>query len=111
GVPDQNISIWSGFGVWDYQPKKADVFVRVDHVSGEKGVDTGLPGAEGIDYWLLSSKQPFTMWIAGAEWFLNPNVRVSPNLELANYSNDPDPTNFPGRSRETILRLTFFWSF
>src|SRR5262249_24151922 len=85
GVADQNISIWSGFGVWDYQPKKADVFVRVDHVSGEKGgVDTGLPGAEGIDYWLLSSKQPFTMWIAGAEWFLNPNVRVSPNLELAN---------------------------
>src|SRR5262245_48853094 len=72
-VPDQTISVWSGFGVWEYLPKKADVFLRVDHVTGDTGgVETGLPGAEDIDYWLLSSKSPFTMWILGAEWFLNP---------------------------------------
>jgi hypothetical protein len=84
GIPDQTISVWSGFG---------------------------LPGAEGIDYWLLSSQSPFTMWIFGGEWYLHPSVRLSPNLELARYTNDPDPVNFPGNNRDSILRLTFFWTF
>jgi hypothetical protein len=98
--------------VWDFLPKKADAFLRVDHVTGDLGgVETGLPGAEGIDYWLLSSQSPFTMWIFGGEWYLHPSVRLSPNLELARYTNDPDPVNFPGNNRDSILRLTFFWTF
>jgi hypothetical protein len=111
-VPNQTIGIWSGFVVWDVRPKKADLFFRVDHVSGDLGgVETGLPGAEEIDYWLLSSRSPFTMWILGGEWYLHPSVRLSPNLELVRYANDPDPTGFPGRRRDAILRLTFFWTF
>jgi hypothetical protein len=59
----------------------------------------------------LSSQSPFTMWIAGGEWFLHPSVRVGPNLELVRYSKDPDPVNFPGRRQDSILRFTFFWTF
>ena len=111
-VPNQTISIWSGFGVWDVLPKKADLFVRVDDVRGHVGdVETGLPGAEGIDYWLLSSQSRFVVWIFGGEWYLHPSVRVGPNLELARYAHDPDPTNFPGRRNDSIFRITFFWTF
>jgi len=91
---------------------KADAFLRVDHVTGDSGgVETGLPGAEDIDYWLLSSRSPFTTWITGAEWHLHPNVRVGPNLELVQYAHDPDPVAFPGRDQDAVLRVTFYWSF
>jgi hypothetical protein len=110
--PDQTIAIWSGFGVWDVRPKKADLFIRVDNVSGHLGdVETGLPGANGIDYWLLSPAAPFTTWIIGSEWFVHPHIRLSPNLEMARYTHDPDPVSFPGRNQDSILRLTFFWTF
>ena len=110
-VPNQEISVWSGFAVWE-RPNRADLFVRVDGVTGDLGgVETGLPGAEEIDYWLLSSQSAFTMWIGGGEWFLHPSVRLSPNLELVRYRKDPDPVNFPGRRQDSILRLTFFWTF
>lgn len=111
-VSNQTISIWSGFGVWDVLPKKTDVFLRVDNVKGHLGeVETGLPGAEGIDYLLLSSQSPFTAWIFGSEWFLHPSVRMGPNLELVRYAHDPEPTNFPGRRNDSIFRVTFFWTF
>jgi hypothetical protein len=112
GVSDQTIAIWSGFAVWDVRPKKADLFVRADNVRGHLGdVETGLPGADGIDYWLLSTNAPFTTWIFGGELYLHPNVRLSPNLETARYTHDPDPVSFPGRRQDSILRLTFFWTF
>jgi hypothetical protein len=111
-VPSQTISIWSGFVVWDVLPKKADLFLRVDRVAGHLGgAETGLPGAEEIDYWLMSSRSKFTTWIVGGEWYLHPSIRVSPNLELADYAHDPDPVNFPGRDQDAIVRLTFFWMF
>jgi hypothetical protein len=110
-LPNQEISVWSGFAVWE-RPNRADLFFRVDSVTGELGgVETGLPGAEDIDYWLLSSQSPFTMWIVGGEWFLHPSVRLSPNLELVRYRKDPDPVNFPGRRNDSIMRVTFFWTF
>jgi hypothetical protein len=110
--PDQTIAIWSVFGVWDVRPKKADLFVRADNASGHLGgVETGVPGADGIDYWLLSPEAPFTTWIFGGEWYLHPNVRLSPNVETARYSHDPNPVNFPGRRQDSILRVTFFWTF
>ena len=98
-VPDQTIAIWSGFAVWEFLPKKANLFFRVDDVTGHLGdLETGLPGADGIDYWLLSTQSPFTTWIFGGEWYLHPAVRLSPNLELVRYANEPDPTNFPGQT-------------
>lgn len=111
-APDQTIGIWSGFGVWDVRPKKADLFLRADHVAGDLGgVRTGLPDAENIDYLLLSSQSPFSMWMAGGEWFLHPSVRFGPNLEIVRYSREPDPVQFPGRQTDGILRFTFYWTF
>ena len=111
-VPDQTIDVWSGFAVWDVVPTKADLFVRADSVRGHLGdVETGLPGAEDIDYWVLSSQSPFTTWIFGGEWYVHPTVRFSPNLEIVRYADDPDPTLFPGRRQDSIFRFTFFWTF
>ena len=111
-APHQTITVWSGFGVWEFLPKKANLFLRADSVTGDLGgVETGLPGAEGIDYWLLSSQSPFTTWIFGGEWYLHPSVRLSPNLETVRYANEPDPVNYPGRRQDSILRFTFFWTF
>jgi hypothetical protein len=112
GVADQTIDVWSGFGYWEFAPKKADVFFRLDKVSGElAGVTTGLPGADGIDYWLISPKQPFKNYIFGFEYYLHPSIRFSPNVELVKYDNDPDPTKFPGRDQDRIFRATFYWTF
>ena len=112
GPDHQTIAIWSGFAVWDVRPKKADLFVRADNVKGHFGdVETGLPGADGIDYWLLSPNAPFTTWIFGGEVYLHPSIRLSPNLETARYTHDPDPVSVPGRRQDSILRLTFFWTF
>jgi len=111
-APHQTITVWSGFGVWEFLPKKANLFLRADSVTGDLGgVETGLPGAEGIDYWLLSSQSPFTTWIFGGEWYLHPSVRLSPNFETVRYANEPDPVNYPGRRQDSILRFTFFWTF
>ena len=98
GVADQEIDIWSAFAVWDVLPGKADLFARVDSVEGDlDGVATGLPGADGIDYLLLSPDSPFTTWIVGGEWYLIPSIRVGPNVELVKYDQDPDPIAFPGQ--------------
>jgi hypothetical protein len=106
------LGIWSGFVVWDFLPKKADVFVRMDDVKGDLGgVETGLPGAGGIDYLLLSPDSPFTTWIVGGEWYLAPSIRVGPNMVLVKYDDDPDPVAFPGRDEDRMYRLTFFWTF
>jgi hypothetical protein len=108
---DQTIDIWSGFGYWEFRPRKADVFFRLDDVKGKlAGATTGLPGADGIDYWILSPQQPFKTYIFGGEYFLFPAVRVSPNLELVQYDADPDPVHFPGRDQDRIFRVTVFWS-
>jgi hypothetical protein len=110
GVPDQKIDIWSAFGYWEFSAKKADVFFRFDDVKGKLGaVDTGLPGADGIDYWIMSTKQPFKAYFIGGEYWLHPSIRISPNVEMVKYDNDPDKA-FPGRDQDRIFRLTFFWT-
>jgi len=112
GTPDQKLGIWSAFGVWEPKPKKAELFARFDSVKGDLGgTDTGLPGADGIDYWIMSTKQPFKAYFLGGEWFLNPSIRVSPNVEWVKYDKDPDPVKFAGRDQDRIFRLTFFWTF
>jgi hypothetical protein len=112
-APDQKIDIWSAFGVWEFAPKKADVFFRIDDVKGKRGsADTGLPGADGIDYLILSPAQPFKFYIFGFEYFLlHPSIRIAPNVEIAKYENDPNPVTFPGRDQDRIFRFTFFWTF
>jgi len=111
-LPDQTIGVWSGFAVWDFAPKKADLFFRADFVEGDLGgIETGLPDAEGIDYLLLSSKAPFSTWIVGGQWHVHPSVRFSPNLEVVRYTRDPEPAQFPGRRQDAVARFTFYWTF
>ena len=74
------------------------------------GVTTGLLGSDGIDYWIMSTQQPFKNYIVGGEYYLFPTIRVSPNLELVKYDNDPDPIHFPRRDQDPIFRVTCFWS-
>jgi hypothetical protein len=98
--------------VWEFLPKKANLFLRADSVRGHlDDLETGLPGAEGIDYWLLSSQSPFTTWIFGGEWYLHPAVRLSPNLEMVRYTDEPDSVSNPGRRQDAQVRFTFFWTF
>jgi hypothetical protein len=111
-TPDQKIDIWSAFGIWEFKPKKYEVYFRFDKVKGTRGgVDTGLPGADGIDYWILSTAQPFKTYMVGGEIFLHPSIRIGPNMQLAQYDNDPDPIKFPGKDKDRIFRITFFWTF
>ena len=97
---DQTIDIWSGFGYWEFSPKKARPLLPLRRRQGRaRRATTGLPGGDGIDYWILSTRQPFKNYIFGGEWWLHPSIRVSPNIEIVKYDNDPDPTTSPAATR------------
>jgi hypothetical protein len=102
-TPDTTIAIWSGFGVWDFAPRKASAFARFDSVKGRRGgADVGLPGADTIAYLPISSASPFKTYLAGIELFKG-SIRVSPNLEVVTYDkSDVDS--------DVVPRLTFFWT-
>jgi hypothetical protein len=103
---DTKIHIWSGFGVWQLKPNKVNLFARLDSVKAKLGsADAGLPGADGIDYLVLSNKAPFKAVIAGLEYYLFPTVRISPNVEWFSYDDDVADV-----SRDMAARVTFFWS-
>jgi len=102
--PDTSVDIWSAFGVWEFKPKKADVFARFDDVKAKAGgVDIGLSGVETIDYLVLSNMSPFNGYIFGFEYFLHPAIRISPNVEIFDYDDS-------AVSKDVVPRLTFFWS-
>jgi hypothetical protein len=104
---DTTIGIWSGFGNWDFKPKKAALFARFDSVTGRKGgADVGLPGADGIAFWSFSNAAPFKLYLAGLE-FTKGSIRVSPNVEWVSYD---DPATGPSIPKDVVPRLTFFWS-
>ena len=104
GTPDTKIDIWSGFGVWDFSPKRASVFGRFDSVKGKLGsTEVGLPGADGIAYLALSNKTPFKAYIVGFEFYLRGSIRLSPNVEVANYDDS-------SISKDVVPRLTFYWT-
>lgn len=103
-APDTKIDIWSGFGVWEFKPKQATLFARFDKVRGKLGsAEVGLPGADGIDYLVLSTKSPFKTVIFGLEYYLHPSVRISPNVEWVSYDDS-------AVHKDVVPRLTFFWS-
>jgi hypothetical protein len=104
GVDNTKIEIWSAFAVWDFAPKKGSLFGRFDDVKGKLGSnDVGLPGADGIDYLLLSNKSPFKMYIFGLEWYLHSSVRFSPNIEYVHYDDS-------SIGNDVVPRLTFYWT-
>jgi hypothetical protein len=104
GTPDTKINIWSAFGVWDFSPKKASAFGRFDSVKGKvASTEVGLPGADGIDYLVLSAKSPFKAYIFGLEFHLNGLIRLSPNVEIVNYDDS-------AITKDVVPRLTFYWT-
>lgn len=108
-VPDLKIGIISAFAVWDFKPKKGTAFARFDSVKGDlDGTDTGLPGADTIDYLVLSNKAPFKGYIFGFEWYLHPSIRFSPNVEVFSYDDAPDGTSI---DKDVVARATFYYSF
>ena len=103
-APDTTVSIWSGFGAWDFAPKKAGVFLRLDSVSTERlGLTVGLPAADPIPFLGLASSSPFKGWIGGLE-LMKGAIRLSPNVEFFDYEDDD-------LGNDVVARLTFFWSF
>lgn len=101
-TPDTTIGIWSGFGVWDFAPKKASAFLRIDSVKGRRGgAAVGLPGADGIAYLPISNASPFKTYLAGIE-LTRGSIRVSPNIEVVTYEADVET--------DVVPRLTFFWT-
>ena len=101
GLHDVNMAIVSGFAVYHLKPQKYSVFLRVDRVK-EPCADCG-----GIDYLPIDTKQGFTLTIAGIEYYIDPAVRFSPNIELVNYA---APRTGSKPRKDMVARLTFFWA-
>jgi len=97
-----DIDIFSGFGVWNVKPDKVSIFARVDH-------STANPDADGIDYLPIDRGSPFTMGLAGIEYFLLPSVRVSPNVEFVRYG-PPKAGGSVTPKHDLVMRLSFYWS-
>lgn len=95
---DTELDMISAFGVVDLQPRKLAAFARVDRLA-DPCADCGA-----IDYLPIATTNPFTLVIAGVDYALHPQVRMSPNVEWVQYS-DRDGVVTP--SSDTVLRITF----
>ena len=101
GGPDTNLDIYSGFGVYDVRPGKLSLFARVDRFN-DPCADCG-----DIDYLPIGTNSPFTLTIAGLEYYIHPAVRLGPNIEYVAYG---APGGLAARApNDMALRLTFYW--
>jgi hypothetical protein len=100
---DTKINIGSAIAVWNARPSKLTLFGRFDLVKPKLGsADAGLPGADGIDYLVLSTRSPFKFFLLGLEYYLHPSVRISPNVEWVTYDDS-------AVSKDVVPRITLFW--
>ena len=110
-LPNQEISVWSGFAVWE-RPNRADLFFRVDAVTGDLGgVETGLPWRGGDR--LLAVEQSIAVhdvdrWRGVHCTSIRP---PGPESRAREIQQRPGRREFPGRRQDSILRFTFFWTF
>ena len=100
-APDIKLDIVSAFGIFDPIRQKLSLFARVDWVNDP------LPGADGIDYLSINPNAKFTFYLAGIEWYLHPQLRFSPNIEIVNYRNLPADQDF---DNDVVPRITFYWT-
>jgi hypothetical protein len=100
--PDLRLDIYSGFVVADLKPRKFSVFARVDRH------DDPCPDCASIDYLPIDTTTKFTLLIAGAEYYLIPSVRFSPNVEWVAYSS-PDKAGAATPKDDIVWRATFYW--
>ena len=99
---DTNLDVISGFGVFNVKPQKFSVFARVDRFNDP------CADCPGMDYLPIDGQQPFTLTIAGIEYYIHPSVRFSPNIEYVSYGDPPDGSAKPIRAT-AAARLTFYW--
>ena len=96
---DTELNLVSGFGVVDLKPRTLWAFARVDRVTDPCG------DCAAIDYLPIAPTHPFTFVLAGLDYALHPQVRVSPNVEWVGYSERDGVATKP--SNDTVVRLTF----
>jgi hypothetical protein len=100
--PDLELDVFSGFAVADLKPQKVSVFARVDRYADP------CPDCASIDYLPIDTSTKFALVIAGAEYYLIPSVRFSPNVEWVNYS-APADSAIPKPKDDIVWRATFYW--
>jgi hypothetical protein len=99
--PDTELNVISAFGVFDLIRQKVTAFVRVDRMNDRCG------DCSGIDYLPIDATAPFTLTIAGIEYYVTTALRFSPNVEYVAYSN---PAAGPRPKNDLAARLTFYWA-
>ena len=82
---------------------KFSVFARVDRY------DDPCPDCSGIDYLPIDTSAPFTLFLAGVEYYLLPSVRFSPNVEWVTYSS-PEQAGAARPKDDLVWRATFYWA-
>lgn len=100
--PDVNLDIYSGFAVYHVKPEKLSLFARVDRF------DDPCADCGSIDYLPIDTQSPFTLTVAGLEYYIHPSVRLSPNLESVAYG--APAGSAPRATNDLVLRLTFYWA-
>ena len=102
-APDLSLDIYSGFGVVDLKPKKLSVFARVDRY------DDRCPDCSDIAYLPIDTSAPFTLMLAGVEYYIHSSVRFSPNVEWVAYS-APNAAGAATPKDDVVWRATFYWA-
>ena len=100
--PDLRLDIFSGFVVADLKPQKFSVFARVDRFADP------CPDCASSDYLPIDTTTEFTLLIAGAEFYVIPSVRFSPNVEWVAYS-APADSAIAKPKNDIVWRATFYW--
>jgi hypothetical protein len=100
---DVDLDVISGFGVYDLKPQKASIFARIDRFADP------CADCSGIDYLPIDTKEAFTLTIVGAEYYIHPSVRFSPNVQWVKYST-PSGSAAVKPKDDAVVRLTFFWT-
>ena len=101
--PDLRLDVYSGFGVVDLKPRTFSVFARLDRY------DDPCPDCSDIAYLPIDTSAPFTLALAGVEYYIHPSVRFSPNVEWVAYS-APKTAGSATPKDDVVWRATFYWA-
>jgi hypothetical protein len=102
GGPDLDMDLVSGYAIADLKPQKFSLFARVDRSADP------CPDCASLDYLPIDATAPFTLFLAGAEYYIIPSVRFSPNVEWVKYS-APESAGVPTPKDDLVWRATFYW--
>jgi hypothetical protein len=101
--PDLRLDVYSGFGVVDLKPRTFSIFARVDRYNDP------CPDCSDIAYLPIDTSAPFTLALAGVEYYIHPSVRFSPNVEWVAYS-APKTAGSVTPKDDVVWRATFYWA-